>query len=164
MCKSVGLIDIVYLYFTSHTTALLTANISLMPSSYNCDILAIYATNNRVLKEHRFISLIARRRRVCNFISKPVGRTQRWWRTRASSARHGSFNGRSVILALRFMSYHTISHNISRTFASLLSITLTSEWAMHVLYARDETCPWTGLASRHFVRPSLFRQGERLDR
>lgn len=35
----------------------------------------IHATNNRVLKEHRLISLIARRRRVCNSISKPVGLT-----------------------------------------------------------------------------------------
>lgn len=36
----------------SRTTALLTANIPLIPSGYNRDILAIYATNNRVLKEH----------------------------------------------------------------------------------------------------------------
>lgn len=86
--------------------------------------------------------------------------TQRW-RARASPARLESFNGRSVILALRFMSachigpfYRPASPAIfSRTFVrSLLSVTLTSGWAMRVVCARDETCPWTGLASR---RPTL---------
>lgn len=92
-------------------------------------------------------------------VSKPVGRTQRW-RTRASPARHESFNGRSVILALRFMSachivpFHPVPYNILPHFRPppLLSVTLTSGWAMRVVCARDETCPWTGLASR---RPTL---------
>jgi len=37
-------------------------------------MISLHATNNRVLKERRLISLIAKRRRVCNSISKPVGR------------------------------------------------------------------------------------------
>lgn len=155
----------------SYTTALLTANIPLIPSRYNRDILAIYAPNNRVLKEHRFISLIARRRRVRNSISKPVGRTQRW-QTRASPARHQSFNGRSVILALRFMSachlvlFHPVPHNILPHFRLLTfrhahvrvsdARSLRPRWNLSL--------DWTRFSAAHFVRPSLFRKGERLDR